>query len=128
MRRVLLDSCVWLWWMSDHPSLGKTARQIIADERNQLFVSAATVWEVAIKREKGGLHLDGDLQALVSDKGFLPLPIDLFQAQQAAALPRIHHDPFDRMLIAQAQSEGMELMTADFVIPQYGVRVISAKD
>ena len=128
MRRVLLDSCVWLWWMADHPALGKKARHIISDERNLILVSAATVWEVGIKRSKGGLQLEGNLQALVEDKGFVPLPIDLFHAQQAADLPLIHHDPFDRMLIAQAQAEGLELMTADTIIPQYGIRVIAARE
>ena len=71
---------------------------------------------------------EGNLQALVEDNGFVPLPIDLFHAEQAAALPPIHQDPFYRMLIAQAQAEGLELMTADSVIPHYGVRVISARE
>lgn len=128
MRRILLDSCVWLWWMADSPSLGDKARQLIADERNTILVSAATVWEIGIKRGKGGLQLDGNLQSLVEEKGFVPLPIDLFHAEQAAALPPIHQDPFDRMLIAQAQAEGLELMTADTVIPRYGVRVIPARE
>jgi PIN domain nuclease of toxin-antitoxin system len=124
MRRILLDSCVWLWWLDDHPALGKEAKALINDERNQLLISAATVWEIAIKRQKGNLQIEGDLQALVLEDGFTPLNMDLFHAQQAAALPPIHQDPFDRMLIAQAQAEGLELMTADTIIPKYGIRVI----
>ena len=102
MRRILLDSCVWLWWLDDNPTLGKQAKALINDGRNQLFISAATVWEIAIKRQKGN-------------------------AQQAATLPPIHQDPFDRMLIAQAQAEGLELMTADIIIPKYSIRVILAR-
>ncbi len=96
MKRILLDSCVWLWWLDDNPILGKNAKALISDERNMIFVSAATVWEVAIKRQKSGLHIEGDLQDLVAADGFIPLTIDLFHAQQAAALPPIHQDPFDR--------------------------------
>ena len=81
MRRILLDSCVWLWWLDDNPALGKEAKALINDERNLLFISAATVWEIAIKRQKGGLQIDGDLQALVLADGFIPLAIDLFHAQ-----------------------------------------------
>lgn len=127
MRRILLDSCVWLWWLDDNPALGKEAKALINDERNLLFISAATVWEIAIKRQKGGLQIDGDLQALVLADGFIPLAIDLFHAQQAAALPPIHHDPFDRMLIAQAQAEGLELITANTIIPKYGIRTVLAR-
>ena len=124
MRRILLDSCVWLWWLDDNPALGKEAKALINDERNLLFISAATVWEIAIKRQKGGLQIDGDLQALVLADGFIPLAIDLFHAQQAAALPPIHQDPFDRMLVAQAQVEKLTIVTGDARIQQYAVRVI----
>ncbi|MBP9216973.1 MAG: type II toxin-antitoxin system VapC family toxin [Agitococcus sp.] len=127
MKRILLDSCVWLWWLDDNPILGKNAKALISDERNMIFVSAATVWEVAIKRQKSGLHIEGDLQDLVAADGFIPLAIDLFHAQQAAALPPIHQDPFDRMLIAQAQAEGLELITADTIIPKYGIRTVLAR-
>ena len=127
MRRILLDSCVWLWWLDDNPTLGKQAKALINDGRNQLFISAATVWEIAIKRQKGNLQIEGDLQSLVLEDGFIPLNMDLFHAQQAATLPPIHQDPFDRMLIAQAQAEGLELMTADIIIPKYSIRVILAR-
>lgn len=127
MRRLLLDTHALLWWLADDEALGGTARQLIGEPRNQILVSAASIWEISIKRTKGLIEVPDDLEALVEDEGFSKLPISLFHAQQAGALPEIHRDPFDRMLIAQAQAEGLELITADTVIPRYGVRVVSAR-
>lgn len=122
----MLDTHVFLWWLADHSSLGPHARAIIAEPRNDVRVSAASIWEIGIKRHKGLLDAPDDLEALVEDEGFGKLPISLFHAQQAASLPAIHRDPFDRMLVAQAQAEGLELLTADGTLPQYAVRIISA--
>lgn len=127
MRRLLLDTHAFLWWLSDDPSLGADARQMMGEPRNQVLVSAASIWEISIKQAKGMLEAPEDLEALVEDEGFTKLPISLFHGQQAGKLPDIHRDPFDRMLIAQAQAEGLELVTADGIIPQYGVRVVSAR-
>ncbi|MGV8843543.1 MAG: type II toxin-antitoxin system VapC family toxin [Pseudomonas sp.] len=127
MRRLLLDTHVFLWWLSDDPALGADARQIIGEPRNQVMVSAASIWEISIKQAKNMLEAPEDLEVLVEHEGFTKLPISLFHGQQAGKLPEIHRDPFDRMLIAQAQAEGLELVTADRIIPQYGVRVISAR-
>lgn len=127
MRRFLLDTHVFLWWLSDDPALGAAARQMIGEPRNQVLVSAASIWEISIKQAKGMLEAPEDLEALVEDEGFTKLPISLFHGQQAGKLPEIHRDPFDRMLIAQAQAEGLELVTADGIIPQYGVRVVAAR-
>jgi PIN domain nuclease of toxin-antitoxin system len=127
MRRLLLDTHVFLWWLSDDPALGAEARQMIGEPRNQVLVSAASIWEISIKQAKGMLEAPEDLEVLVEDEGFTKLPISLFHGQQAGKLPEIHRDPFDRMLIAQAQAEGLELVTADGIIPQYGVRVIAAR-
>ena len=127
MRRLLLDTQAFLWWLSDDPALGAEARQIMSEPRNQVLVSAASIWEISIKQAKGMLEAPADLEVLVEDEGFTKLPISLFHGQQAGKLPEIHRDPFDRMLIAQAQAEGLELVTADGIIPQYGVRVVSAK-
>lgn len=127
MRRLLLDTHAFLWWLSDDSSLGADARQMIGEPRNQVLVSAASIWEISIKQAKGMLEAPEDLEALVEDEGFTKLPISLFHGQQAGKLPEIHRDPFDRMLIAQAQAEGLELVTADGIIPQYGVRVVSAR-
>lgn len=127
MRRLLLDTHAFLWWLSDDPSLGADARRMIGEPRNQVLVSAASIWEISIKQAKGMLEAPEDLEALVEDEGFTKLPISLFHGQQAGKLPEIHRDPFDRMLIAQTQAEGLELVTADGIIPQYGVRVVSAR-
>jgi len=127
MRRLLLDTHAFLWWLSDDPALGADTRQMIGEPRNQVLVSAASIWEISIKQAKGMLDAPEDLEALVEDEGFTKLPISLFHGQQAGKLPEIHRDPFDRMLIAQAQAEGLELVTADGIIPQYGVRVVSAR-
>ena len=127
MRRLLLDTHAFLWWLSDDPALGAEARQIMSEPRNQVLVSAASIWEISIKQAKGMLEAPAALEVLVEDEGFTKLPISLFHGQQAGKLPEIHRDPFDRMLIAQAQAEGLELVTADGIIPQYGVRVVSAK-
>ncbi|HLD69014.1 MAG TPA: type II toxin-antitoxin system VapC family toxin [Pseudomonas sp.] len=128
MRRLLLDTHALLWWLADDESLGGTARLLIREPRNQVLVSAASIWEISIKRAKGLIEVPDDLEALVEDEGFSKLPISLFHAQQAGVLPEIHRDPFDRMLIAQAQAEGLELVTADAVIPRYGVRVVNARN
>ncbi|MHC8365742.1 type II toxin-antitoxin system VapC family toxin [Pseudomonas sp. ZT5P21] len=122
-----MDTHAFLWWLSDDPSLGADARQMIGEPRNQVLVSAASIWEISIKQAKGMLEAPEDLEALVEDEGFTKLPISLFHGQQAGKLPEIHRDQFDRMLIAQAQAEGLELVTADGIIPQYGVRVFSAR-
>lgn len=127
MRRLLLDTHAFLWWLSDDPALGAEVRQMMGEPRNQVMVSAASIWEISIKQAKGMLEAPEDLEALVEDEGFTKLPISLFHGQQAGKLPEIHRDPFDRMLIAQAQAEGLELVTADGIIPQYGVRVVSAR-
>lgn len=127
MRRLLLDTHVLLWWLADDDALGMQTRALIADARNEVLISAATVWEMSIKRAKGLLEAPDEMEAEVAGEGFFTLPISLRHAQQAGALPDLHRDPFDRMLIAQAQSEGLELLTANAVIPQYGIRCLSAR-
>lgn len=126
MKNILIDTHVLLWWLSDNASLGKKSRNIISDERNDIYVSAVSTWEISIKKNKGLLKAPDNIDAIVEDEGFSKLPISLFHGEQAGNLPNIHRDPFDRMLIAQAQAEGLELMTTDKVIPEYGLRVIDA--
>nr|WP_297460595.1 type II toxin-antitoxin system VapC family toxin [uncultured Halomonas sp.] len=127
MRRLLLDTHVFLWWLADDPRLGITAREIIAEPRNTVFVSAASVWEISIKRQLGKLKAPDDLERIIEDEGFISLPIAPFHGEQAGNLPMHHRDPFDRMLIAQAQTEGLVLMTADNAFPPYGIRLIQAQ-
>lgn len=127
MQRLLLDTHAFLWWLADDPALGGQARSRIADPVNPVFVSAATGWEIGIKRALGKLTAPDDLDSLVESEGFAHLPVTFFHGEQAGALPHYHRDPFDRMLIAQAQAEGLVIVTRDPVIRAYGVRTLSAE-
>lgn len=121
MQRFLLDTRVLLWWLDDSAELGPRCRELIADQRNQIYVSAATTWEISIKKALGKLEAPDDIDTIVEDEGFSKLPISLYHGQLAGSLPMLHRDPFDRMLIAQAQAEGLILMTSDGNIGQYNV-------
>ena len=122
--RLLLDSHTLLWALSEVPRLGVLAREAIASPDNEVFVSAVSIWELAVKREKGTLLAPNDLATIVEQTRFTPLPLSLFHAEQAAMLPTHHRDPFDRMLIAQAQAEGLTLVTRDPHILRYGIRTM----
>ncbi len=127
MRRLLLDTHVLLWWLADSKALGKQARTLIAAPANSVFVSAVSTWEISIKKMRGLLQAPDDLDAIVEEEGFEKLAITLFHGERAGALPEIHRDPFDRMLIAQAQAEGLELITADTEIAKYGIKTIDSR-
>jgi len=124
-RRVLLDTHVVLWWLANDSRLSRHAHDIVADLSNTIFVSAATVWEVAIKQELGRLEVDGDFIGAVNDQGFVPLPIEFSHASETRSLPAIHRDPFDRMLIAQARVEQLHLLSGDSMILRYPVNSIA---
>jgi PIN domain nuclease of toxin-antitoxin system len=126
MKRLLLDTHVLLWWLSDNPALGVRSREAIMEPRNEVYVSAASIWEISIKRSIGKLDAPDDMDSIVEEEGMLKLPITLFHGEQAGALPEIHKDPFDRMLIAQAQAEGLVIVTADKVFEQYKIRLLDA--
>lgn len=126
MQRLLLDTHVFLWWLADSPDLAPNAAEAIADARNEVFVSAATGWEIANKRAAGKLSAPDNLDALVEESGFSPLPMTFFHGEQAGALPIHHKDPFDRMLVAQAQAEGLVIVTRDPQISRYGIRTLAA--
>ena len=126
MRRLLLDTHAFVWCLSEVPKLAEGARAAIADPRNEVFVSAITGWEVAVKRAKGRMTAPDNLSAMVDEKGFTHLPLTFHHAEQAGNLPMHHRDPFDRFLIAQAQAEGLVLVTRDARIPLYGVRTMAA--
>ncbi|AYU89129.1 MULTISPECIES: type II toxin-antitoxin system VapC family toxin [Serratia] len=127
MKRLLLDTHALLWWLIDDACLGVNAKRQIADPGNAVYVSAASIWEISIKQALGKLALPEDIFAIIEAEDFLSLPMDAFHCQQAGQLPPYHQDPFDRMLIAQAQAEGLTLISADAVFPQYGVRVADAR-
>ena len=126
--RVLLDTHAFLWWDLDDVRLSDTARGIIADSATQVVVSAASIWEVAIKAGKGRIDLPSDLDAYVDDRlrryRWVVLPIDERHAVRAAGLPMIHTDPFDRMLVAQGQLEGIPIVTTDAEVTRYDVETI----
>lgn len=123
--RLLLDTHVLLWWLADDPSLSEPAAQAIANEP-EIFVSAATAWEVAIKRALGKLEAPDDLSGAIDTAGMQQLPIGFAHAAAAGALPRHHDDPFDRMLVAQARCERLTLVTGDARISRYDVPVLAA--
>jgi PIN domain nuclease of toxin-antitoxin system len=122
--KLLLDTHAYVWWLSDNPKLSAAAKTAISSEEARVFVSAATVWELAIKTRLGKITLDGDPVAEIEANGFFELPITARHAQQAGGLPRHHEDPFDRMLIAQAQSEGLTLVSRDEVFESYEVPLL----
>lgn len=124
--RLLLDTHTLLWTLGDPASLASRARDAIEDEGNDVFVSAVSVWEIAIKRALGKLAAPDDLVAGIASQGFSPLHISWDHADLAGALPRHHADPFDRMLVAQAEVEGLTLVTRAARIPLYGVRTLTA--
>jgi PIN domain nuclease of toxin-antitoxin system len=128
MERVLLDTNVFLWWLGGGSELGRGTRRIISDARNEVFVSAATTWEVSIKRQLGKLKVPRDVEQEVEREGFSKLPISLAHSQHAGFLPTVHRDPFDRMLVAQAQLEDLQLISADTIFAKYAVRLVRATD
>lgn len=120
--KLLLDSHAFLWWLTDAPQLSPSARAAVADPGNVVLVSAVTVWEVEIKRALGRLDAGfADLVAEIEANRFAELPVGARHAEWAARLPRHHDDPFDRMLIAQAQVEGLVCVTRDPAFQAYGV-------
>jgi len=126
VSRLLLDTHVLVWCLSDAARLIETARNAIANPHNDVFVSAITGWEVAVKRAKGTMTAPDNLSALVEERGFTHLPLTFHHAEQAGKLPMHHRDPFDRLLIAQARAEGLTLVTRDQHIPRYDVAIMGA--
>ncbi|MEC4591213.1 MULTISPECIES: type II toxin-antitoxin system VapC family toxin [Nitrospirillum] len=123
--RLLIDTHILLWWMADDPALPAAARTALQDRRSQIFVSAASIWEISIKSALGRLifPLHG-IEERLAKAGFMPLGIDIAHAARAGALPPHHQDPFDRMLVAQAQLEGLTLVSVDAIIRRYAVAVL----
>jgi PIN domain nuclease of toxin-antitoxin system len=119
--KLLLDTHAFLWWDSNDTRLPAFLHSAIASPNNEVFVSAATVWEIAIKRAIGKLIFEQALGKAIDGHGFRALPITVEQAEWAGALPQLHRDPFDRLLVAQAQLEGLVLVTVDQQILHYQV-------
>lgn len=120
--KLLLDTHTFLWWLADDRKLSARARSAIARPSSLVYVSAVSLWEIAIKARLGKLHVENaDLEAEIAENGFGELPITARHAHQVAGVPRHHNDPFDHMLVAQAQIEELTLVTFDPAFEHYAV-------
>ena len=126
--RLLLDTRAFLWWPADDRRLSAACRAAVAEPANEIFVSAASVWEIAIKASIGKLELPqrAALVGIVTDAGFTALSVTAAHAAGVLGLPFHHADPFDRLLIAQATVESLTIATADPEFAAYGVSVLPA--
>jgi PIN domain nuclease of toxin-antitoxin system len=123
---LLLDAHALVWWLADDQTLDTGARAAIRDPGNDVIVSASTIWELALKRAKGKVELPADLTAAVEQAGFSGLPVTSEDAERASGLPAHHQDPFDRMLVAQAQRLGAIVLTRDRALSAYEVDTLPA--
>lgn len=124
--RLLIDSCVLVWWLENPASLAKEAREAIADPANEVYFSAASVWELGLMIRKGKLTMPVDFASVLSADGFSPLSVTVDHAARSLSLPALHEDPFDRLLVAQAITEGLVMVTRDEVIRDYPLAVMRA--
>lgn len=124
--RLLLDSHVLVWCATDDSRLSAVVRGIVTDPGHDVFVSLASAWELYIKTKSGKLTLKKDLRQIIAEHGYQIFPITIDHAEVAAALPFHHNDPFDRMLVAQAVTENLTLVTDDRLIGQYNVNILAA--
>lgn len=126
--KYLLDTHTFLWWAFDSPELSATARALIAEPGNEIFVSSTSGWEIATKYRLGRLPdaavLLQDLAGWVEKARFLSLPIDLRHAQRAGTFTQPHRDPFDRMIAAQSLVEGLPVIGRDEALRAYGVQLV----
>lgn len=124
--RLLLDTHVVLWWLANDPALSRAARDAIAAPESEVFVSAASAWEISIKKALGKLDAPTDLERQLELNRFEPLSITVGHGYAAGALPRHHDDPFDRLLVAQAKAEELVVVTRDRRFDLYGVGTLTA--
>lgn len=125
----LVDTHVFLWWITDSPRLSEQARDIVGNSENRLFFSTASGWEIAIKAGLGKIIFKTDnlfnfIKEQLEINSFTPLPVQMNHALHVNKLPHLHRDPFDRMLIAQAQLENLPIVTGDRQIAKYYVETI----
>lgn len=122
--KLLLDTHILLWWLTQDQKLSQTAIDTIADSDNIIFISAATAWEIAVKKMIGKLEAPDDLPIALAANDFLELPITIEHSQKLYQLPLHHHDPFDRIMVAQAIAEDLTFMTRDTKISLYEIKII----
>lgn len=121
---VLLDTHTFLWWQENSRQLKPVVRNAILDKNNRIYVSCASIWEMAIKASLDKLKIPTDVKGAIAANHFLCLPVTIDHALAVQHLPRYHIDPFDRMLVAQAQIEQLTIASRDKRLKQYGVPVI----
>lgn len=123
--RLLLDTHALLWWLGGDEALSKTAQAAIGEPGNEVFVSAASAWEIATKHRLGKLPgvaaIVGDLDRIIAEQRFIGLPVSIRHGQVGGTLPGPHRDPFDRMLIAQAMVDGLLLVSNEQIFDAYGI-------
>ena len=129
--RLLLDTHVWLWWNTEPERLSSAVLKQVADPRNEVFLSAASIWEMAIKRGLGKLPIPEAVAAYVTRRlaadNVESLSVSAEHAAAVESLDRLHNDPFDRLLIVQARHEGLRLLTTDEKVLAYGTPAIDAR-
>jgi PIN domain nuclease of toxin-antitoxin system len=121
--RLLVDTHAALWLLDEDKRLSSSADRMLTDPSNEVLLSAAVVWEVAIKRSLGKLDVPDGFAGMLLDGGAMPLPISIDHARAVRSLPWYHRDPFDRMLIAQAVLEDAVIVSSDERLGEYEVRV-----
>jgi len=124
--RLLLDTNAFIWWLDDPTQIAAPAREAIEDGSVDVAVSAVTAFEIRTKAALGKLTFDGDIAFHLDREGFEELPVTIAHAVAAGSLPLIHKDPFDRLLIGQAQQEHLTVATRDTTFRRYGISVLAA--
>jgi len=124
--RLLLDTHVVVWALSEPKQLAGRARRAIEDSKNDIFVSVVSPWELAVKGPRQGLRTPDDLELQLEQRRFEVLPILLRHTEPIESMPRHHGDPFDRMLVAQAVTDGLTIVTADRKLTNYQVSLLPA--
>lgn len=126
--RLLLDTSAFLWWITDSKRVTARVRQVLGDEDNEVWFSVASGWEIAIKAGLRRVSFAEDPEQLIPEQlsanGFQVLPVQLRHALKVSALPSVHRDPFDRLLVAQALVEGLTIVSGDVRIGEYPVDVL----
>jgi PIN domain nuclease of toxin-antitoxin system len=124
--KLLLDTHILLWWLSNDRELSRKAHELIAEPANTVFVSAVSMWEIWLKVSLGKLQVPDDFEHQLRDENFENLPLTSRHAREVAKLPWLHRDPFDRMLIAQSNAAGLTLLTGDEAVAAYGGSIVLA--
>ncbi len=122
----LIDTQIFLWFLNDDKNLSSSIKNILIDPTNQILVSVASIWEILLKKKKGTLKIPKNIEEAISVSGFSLLPIDIHHVLALESLPHIHNDPFDRILIAQAKSIPLTLISSDKKIWKYNLSLVKA--